>query len=366
MYSLRQTIPKQKLRSVRGKPASPKSGFNFGYVIIILAVVVFFIRAMGVINKYNERGGYAYVQMLNFTMPVVKTQVYDEGEYAENNLSVKNVVLEALGLRGFSTYGIIGREISLFKDSTLGDSALGSAIKGLTPFSLKNESIAKMTSDEIAELNKVSAAYDPSLKKALDNSKPEVLIFHTHTTENYAEAGKDTTDSNFNVVGVGDVLAKELEEGYGISVIHDKTNHSVSYNDSYARSNETLKSYLNKYGDFKLIIDLHRDSVANKDAVTVNLNNQDLAKMMIVTAENSTRYEANKALVDKLYNTANTLFPGLIRNTYVYNPGATSINYSLSDNFVLMEVGSNINAAQEAKLTAKYIARVVAEHLNRN
>ena len=87
---------------------------------------------------------------------------------------------------------------------------------------------------------------------------------------------------------------------------------------------------------------------------------------MIVTAENSTRYEANKALVDKLYNTANTLFPGLIRNTYVYNPGATSINYSLSDNFVLMEVGSNINAAQEAKLTAKYIARVVAEHLNRN
>ncbi len=55
MYSLRQTIPKQKLRSVRGKPASPKSGFNFGYVIIILAVIVFFIRAMGVIiNTMSE------------------------------------------------------------------------------------------------------------------------------------------------------------------------------------------------------------------------------------------------------------------------------------------------------------------------
>lgn len=366
MYSLRQTIPKQKLRSVRGKPASPKSGFNFGYVIIIFSVIVFFIRAMGVINKYNERGGYAYVQMLNFTMPVVKAQVYDEGEYAENNLSVKNVALEALGLRGFSTYGIVGREISLFKDSTLGDSALGSAIKGLTPFSLKNESIAKMTSEEIAELNKVSAAYDPSLKKALDNSKPEVLIFHTHTTENYAEAGKDTTDSNFNVVGVGDVLSKELEEGYGISVIHDKTNHSVSYNDSYTRSNQTLTNYLNKYGDFKIIIDLHRDSVANKDAVTVNLNDQNLAKMMFVTGQNSTRYEANKALVDELYNTANTLFPGIIRNTYEYEIAATSINYSLSDNFVLIEVGANVNTAQEAKLTAKYIARVLAEHLNRN
>lgn len=366
MYSLRQTIPKQKAKGIRGRSASAKPNFNIGYIIIMIAFIMFFIRAIGVINKYNERGGYAYVQMLNFTMPVVKTQVYDEGEYAENNLSVKNVVLEALGLRGFSAYGIVGREISLFNNSTLRDSTLGASIKKLTPFSLKNDSIAKMTSEEIAELNKVSAAYDPSLKKPLDNSKTEVLIFHTHTTENYAEAGKDTTDSDFNVVGVGDVLAKELEEGYGISVIHDKTNHSVSYNDSYTRSNETLKSYLNKYGDFKLIIDLHRDSVANKDAVTVNLNNQNLAKMMFVTAENSSRYDANKALVDKLYNTANTLFPGLIRNTYVYEYGATSVNYSLSDNFVLMEVGSNINAAQEAKLTAKYIARIVAENLNRN
>ena len=39
-----------------------------------------------------------------------------------------------------------------------------------------------------------------------------------------------TTNSDVNVVGVGDILAKELEEGYGISVVHDKTNYSVSYN----------------------------------------------------------------------------------------------------------------------------------------
>ena len=28
------------------------------------------------------------------------------------------------------------------------------------------------------------------------------------------QVGELTTDSNFNVVGVGEVLAKELEEGY--------------------------------------------------------------------------------------------------------------------------------------------------------
>lgn len=363
MYSLGQRLPRKNLKR-GGSSGAGKSNFSVGYFIIIIAFIIFLIRSVNIINNYGERGGFAYVQMLNFSVPLVETQIYDEAQYADNHLSLKNVVLEALGIKGMNGYSIVAKEVSLF-NSILGNDSLRTPISKLTPFSLNNNSIAKMTPEEIAELNKVSAAYDPSLKKTLDNTKPEVLIFHTHTTENYAEAERDTTDNNFNVAGVGDVLAKELEEGYGISVIHDKTNHSVSYNDSYARSNETLKSYLSEYGDFKLIIDLHRDSVANKDAVTVNINNQNLAKMMFVTGQNSSRYEANKALVDELYNTANTLFPGIIRDTYEYEIAATSINYSLSDNMVLIEVGANINAAQEAKLTAKYIARIVAEHLNR-
>lgn len=363
MYSLGQRLPRKNLKR-GGSSGAGKSNFSVGYFIIIIAFIIFLIRSVNIINNYGERGGFAYVQMLNFSVPLVETQIYDEAQYADNHLSLKNVVLEALGIKGMNGYSIVAKEVSLFS-SILGNDSLRTPISKLTPFSLNNNSIAKMTPEEVAELNQVSAAYDPSLKKTLDNSKPEVLIFHTHTTENYAEAERDTTDNNFNVAGVGDVLAKELEEGYGISVIHDKTNHSVSYNDSYARSNETLKSYLNEYGDFKLIIDLHRDSVANKDAVTVNINNQNLAKMMFVTGQNSSRYEANKALVDELYNTANTLFPGIIRDTFEYEIAATSINYSLSDNMVLIEVGANINAAQEAKLTAKYIARIVAEHLNR-
>ena len=370
MYSMRQGLPSKQRINKNGRLEVNSKNFSVGYLIIIVAFIIFIIRAVSVINNYNDPGGYAYVQMLNFSMPVVKTQVYNEGAYVESNLSLKNVALEALGIGGINTYNIVGKEIGLFSN-ILGNSSITSSIKKLTPFSLKNESIAKMTDEEIAELNKVSEAYDPSLKKTIDHSKPEVLIFHTHTTENYAEAGQDTTESDFNVVGVGDVLSKELEEGYGISVIHDKTNHSVSYNDSYARSNETLKKYLNEYGDFKLIIDLHRDGVDSakadqlKDIYTVNINDQNLAKMMFVTGQNSERYAANKALVDELYNTANTLFPGIIRDTYEYPIAATSINYSLSDNFVLIEVGSNVNTAQEAKLTSKYIARIVAEHLNR-
>lgn len=369
MYSLKQGMPNRKGTIKSGRLGINSKNFSVGYLIIIVAFIIFLIRAVNVVNNYNDPGGYAYVQMLNFSMPVVKNAVYDEGAYAENNLTLKNVALEAIGIRGINAYKIIGKEIGLF--SEICDKSTISSINKLTPFSLKTESIARMTDEEIAELNKVSAAYDPSLKKTLDNSKIEVLIFHTHTTENYSERENLSTDTDFNVVGVGDVLAKELEEGYGISVIHDKTNHSVSYNESYTRSNQTLRKYLDEYGDFKLIIDLHRDGVDGaraeqlKKVYTINMNEQNLAKMMFVTGQNSERYTANKALVDKLYNTANTLFPGIIRNTYEYEYAATSINHSLSDNLVLLEVGSNINSAQEAKLTSKYIARIVAEYLNR-
>ena len=368
MYSLRQGLPNG--RKVNKGKTIRVNNFSVGYLIIIVAFVIFFIRSIMVIKSYNEPGGYAYVQMLNFSMPIVENTIYDEGQFSENNLSIKNVVLEALGIRGINVYNIVAKEIGIFSKISK-DSSILSTINKLTPFSLKNESIAKMTEEEIAELNKVSAAYDPSLKKTLDNSKPEVLIFHTHTTENYSERENLTTETDFNVAGVGEVLSKELEEGYGISVIHDKTNHSVSYNESYTRSNQTLKKYMNEHGDFKLIIDLHRDGVDSarvsqlKDIYTVNINDQNLAKMMFVTGQNSTRYSANKALADEMYNTANTLFPGIIRQTYEYEFAATSVNHSLSDNFILIEVGANVNSAQEAKLTSKYIARIVAEHLNR-
>lgn len=366
MYSLGQRLPNNKLKR-GGSYKANENNYNLGYIIIIIAFIIFIIRAIGTINRNDERGGYAYVQLLNFSMPIVENQVYEKEVFSENNLSLKNVVLEALGLNKINTYNIVKSQVSILSNILEKDD-VSKIVTNLTPFSLNENSISKVSESEV--LLK-SSAYDPSLKKALDSSKPEVLIFHTHTMEGYAESGSDTSNSEYNVVGVGDIITSELEKGYGISTIHDKTNHSVSYTQSYARSNETLKKYLDEYGDFKIIIDLHRDGVDSakadelKDIYTANINNENLAKMMFVTAGNSARYAANEALVNELYNKANTLFPGLIRKTYYYEYGATAVNYSLSDNFVLIEVGSNVNTAEEAKTTGKYIARIIAEHINR-
>ena len=102
------------------------------------------------------------------------------------------------------------------------------------------ESVSKVEPTE----SKVSGVYDKSLKTNIDHSKPRVLIYHTHTTEGYSDGPSDTVDNSKNVVGIGEELTRILENDYGISVIHDKTNHYLSFTTCYEVSGNTVKSYL--------------------------------------------------------------------------------------------------------------------------
>lgn len=359
MNLIRKSIPMSSNINKKNKEIN----ISIEYIFILLSILFILFKGCSYYFK-NTENIINHVKLLNFNIPYIETQIYKDSDYVRET-SIKDIVMGTLNIKDINIYKIIGKEMSIFK-SSLGDFPVKEVKEnGFQAFSLNNNSIYRMTEEEIAELKQTSDAYDESLKKPLNNTKPEVLIFHTHAIENYAERLELTTDTDFNVVGVGEVLAKELEEGYGISVIHDKTNHSISYNDSYTRSHETLKKYMDEYGDFKLIIDLHRDGVSNKDAVTVKINNKSLAKMMFVTGENSQKYEANVNLVNKLLGISNNLFPNLFRNTYNYEIAATAKNHSLSENIVLLEVGADINTAQEAKLSAKYFSRIIAEHLNR-
>ena len=344
--------------------------------MVILIIAVFFcIRCIVVLNNYRERGAYAYVQLLNFCMPVVEELNYDASDYAENNLSIKNVILQSFGLSNLRFQDIVNNELSVF--AQINDNITGAVANngGIQPYEIKSNSVAMITEEEKEAIAKESPAYDESLKKTLDEANPEVLIYHTHTHESYYDGGNvdegynyNTDNNDYNVVGVGDVLAKELQEGYGIAVIHDKTIHDTSYNDCYGRSNETVSSYLNQYGDFKLIIDLHRDSNSNRQAVTTEINGETVAKVMFVVAGNSRNYSSNIELDNKLIEIINRLFPSLLRSTniFVYDSGINAFNLNLSNNIILLEDGSIANTATEAKLSAKYMARVIAEYINEN
>ncbi len=341
------------------KKVKVRPNINIGIVMLILITSILFIRIGNVLKENRERGAFAYVQLLNLGMPIIQTQAYDEGTYAENKLSLRNVCIEVLGLNNFSYKGIIQNEISFFNDI---DNKNTESTFTFNSFQVSEDSISKLPTNND---DKNSQIYNPSLKKEINKSKPEVLIYHSHTTENYNAAEPESSDEDTNVVGVGDVLSKELEENYGISVIHDKTNNCISYNDSYTRSGEVVDKYLQQYGDFKMIIDLHRDSVEDKSVTTTQVYGMSASKVMFVNAKNSTRYDKNKELTDKVFNKTSELFPGLPIKILTYNRGKNAFNQSKSDGCLLFEIGSHTNTPDESKVTAECMARVIAEVLNK-
>lgn len=342
-----------------------------GMMVLLVFLTMFMFKFVKVILDKDVAGNLSYVQLLNSGMPLIEATYYDEDAYVESDVTLKSLVLETLNIKAVNPIELAVKQIPYFSSlATINNIEKPStlpSVQDLASFNLNNDSIAKVPESEIP-VSTAAGVYDPSLKKPLDQSKPKILLYHTHTTEGYSVS--NSADESMNVVGVGSYLTKELEENYGISVIHDKTMHSASYNDSYKRSRETVQKYVSKYGEFDMVIDLHRDSHNNKSLVTANINGEDVAKILFVLTRNSPNYENSLSLSTSLRDTANRLFPGLVRTSsengfFIYNKGQSMFNQDLSKNSVLIEVGADCNTPQEAMNSAKYIARIIAEQLNR-
>ncbi|MDD4565066.1 MAG: stage II sporulation protein P [Eubacteriales bacterium] len=197
----------------------------------------------------------------------------------------------------------------------------------------------------------------------IDYSKPVVIIYHTHATESYqpvTEGNFHTLDEYGTVREVGAVLAQELE-AKGIQVIHNKTIHdSPSYNQSYTRSLETIKSLMENYESAKIIIDLHRDAAAyagNKPKV-FSINNNTIAGYAMVIGNGNPNVDALRNFANHINKTAEDIYPGfkgkIIEKQYKFNQ-------YVSDYYVLLEVGNNENTIEQAKGTGKYFADVLAK-----
>jgi stage II sporulation protein P len=217
-----------------------------------------------------------------------------------------------------------------------------------------------------AEIEKPQENNTPA--KQPNASKPLVLIYHTHTTEGFnpdrlkGSEHNFSNDLNFSVSKVGEELEKELENKYGIAVVHDTTIYDIPNRDhGYSKSRQPVQKLIQKYPSLKLVIDLHRDSATDKnyDRFTAVINNQRYARVMFVigTHKNNSK---NKKTVSELEGIFNKFYPGFLRTT-TYSKN--QYNQDLSPGSVLMEVGSNYNSLEEAIRTSKLIAKVISEDL---
>lgn len=218
----------------------------------------------------------------------------------------------------------------------------------------------------------------PSSLTVPSTDQPQVLIYHTHTTESYEEYDNkvyDTrntwrdTDNTNNMAAVGDVLAEELRS-LGISVIHDTTPHDYpTYNGAYDRSKKTVKDYLKEYPSIVATIDLHRDGIIQSDNTVlkpvVEIGGKKAAQLMIVApcddgSVGVPNWKENLRFAAELQRTISDKAPDLCRPIFFcyrnYNLGLTNAS-------LLFELGTNGNTLEEAKYTAQLIAEPLAETL---
>lgn len=207
-----------------------------------------------------------------------------------------------------------------------------------------------------AQLN-ADALLGKDVRLSHDASTPQILIYHTHSQEGYADSVPG--DASMTVVGVGDYLTELLTQKYGFSVIHHTGQYDVGDRDhAYAKAGPALEQILAENQSIEVVIDLHRDGVGNNTRLVTEQNGAQMAQVMFfnglsrTTKTGDIEYLYNPYIADNLAVSfqmqlkAAEYYPGFTRRIYLKG---YRYNMHYCPKTLLIEVGAQTNTLEEAK-----------------
>lgn len=190
-----------------------------------------------------------------------------------------------------------------------------------------------------------------------DASTPQILIYHTHSQEGYADSVAG--DAATTVVGVADYLTQILTEQYGFCVIHHTGTYDVGDRDhAYAKAGPALEQLLADNPSVEVVIDLHRDGVGENTRLVTEQNGVKMAQVMFfnglsrTTKTGDITYLYNPYIADNLAISfqmqlkAAEYYPGFTRRIYLKG---YRYNMHYCPKTLLIEVGAQTNTVAEAK-----------------
>lgn len=194
-----------------------------------------------------------------------------------------------------------------------------------------------------------------------------VGIYHTHNAESYAGGGvseREISGENGDVVKVGQALAEELN-AIGIKAIHSDQVNDTIYNESYDNSFEVAQKMLEENPTIRILLDVHRDGLPPQVGKSVvRIDDKDTAKILIVLGQNNPTWEKNNQVSNSIIEIAENSYPGFFSDRIRYASKAR-YNQHLTNGAILLEVGSQLNTAEEAMNTVQPLAEVLKEYLKR-
>jgi stage II sporulation protein P len=206
---------------------------------------------------------------------------------------------------------------------------------------------------------------------ALENGsgKPQILIYHTHSQEEFADHGPENPGAN--VVGIGNYLT-ELLTAKGYQVIHDTSvydlqNGKLDRNKAYTYALDGIEDILQKNPSIEVILDVHRDGVNENLHMVNQVNGKPTAPVMFFNGVSQTptgpiEYlpnpyrDQNLAFSFQMQLDAAAYFPNLTRKIYIKG---LRYNLHLRARSALIEVGAQTNTYQEALNAMEPLAEVL-------
>ncbi len=207
-----------------------------------------------------------------------------------------------------------------------------------------------------------------------DNSKPQILIYHTHSQEGFTDSVPG--DASTTIVGVGEHLAELLRDKYGFNVIHhtavyDMIDGVLDRNKAYNLAAPDIQSILDTYPSIEVVIDLHRDGVDGYRFVT-DIDGKPTARIMFF---NGLSYSAETGDIDYLPNPyvqdnlafsfqlqlkAAQYYPGFTRNIYLKS---LRFNLHMRPRSLLIESGTQLNTVEEEMNAMEPLADILNQVL---
>lgn len=216
-----------------------------------------------------------------------------------------------------------------------------------------------------------SSLMNVELKMQQDNSKPQILIYHTHGMETFVDSNPE--DKYTGILGVGNYLTELLTEKYGYNVIHiedsfDYVNGKLDRNKAYDYAYNKISQVLADNPSIEVVLDIHRDGVDENNHLVTNINGKPTAKIMFF---NGISRLSNIGEIDYLYNPYRTqnlamslqlkvlaeeYFEGFTRRNYIQ---AYQYNLHLRPKSMLIEVGAQTNTFEEVKNAMEPLAALL-------
>ena len=364
--------------------AFSEDGSDWKYHIqkrILLQAQQMYLPALSWVNRAPEKGidewirekALTWIPLISYTEdhPVYDASIEDEETLArilEAQANDENVVDE--------NGNLIGEPDESETDAAAAAPSVDTSIEKLRDFEYLLGNFYTVDSSTMIDSDLLNAddLLGRSMKIDTGTDGPKVLIYHTHSQEEFADSTPG--DTSTSIVGVGEYLTQLLNKK-GIETIHDMgvydiINGKLDRSNAYEYAGEAVEKVLAENPTIEVVIDLHRDGVAEGTHLVTEINGKPTAKIMFFNGLSRSRTNGNIDYLPNPYIQDNLAFslqmqidaenkyPGFVRHIYLR---AYRYNLHLMPKSLLVEAGAQTNTVEEMMNAMEVLSEMLEDVL---